>query len=103
MAHFHGNPASSAMTQVGSLLSVVAAAGPMLSEGLQAVVQDLAEHRYQVRYDDALSRAVHHGRQLRTVAEVAIARVSELEAEVASLRAACQQRQEVIQLLRGRA
>ena len=43
------------------------------------------------------------GRQLRTVAEVAISRVSELEAEVASLRAACQQRQEVIALLRGRA
>lgn len=103
MAHYHGNPASGAMMQVGSLLSVVAAAGPCLAEGLQAVVSDINQARYDARYNDALSSAVHHGRQLRTVAEVAISRVSELEAEVASLRAACQQRQEVIALLRGRA
>ena len=103
MAHYDGNPAFSAMVGVGSLLSVVAAAGPCLSEGLQAVASDINQARYDARYCDALARAVHHGRQLRTVAEIAISRVSELEAEVASLRAACQQRQDVIAILKGRA
>ena len=103
MAHYHDNPAASAMTQVGSLLSVVAAAGPCLAEGLQAAVQDIADHHYATRSQDALSRAVHHGRQLRTVAEVAIGRCNELELEVAALRAACAQRQEVIEVLMGRA
>lgn len=102
MAHYLGDPASSAMLGFGSVLSVVAAAGPCLSEGLQAVISDINQACNDTRYNDALSRAVHHGRQLRTVAEVAISRVNELEEEVASLRAACAQRQEVIRMLQGR-
>ncbi|MBL0375375.1 hypothetical protein JJB09_25520 [Rhizobium sp. KVB221] len=102
MAHYQGNPAAGVMMEVGSLLSVVAAVGPCLAEGIHAVASDISQARYESRYHDALSRAIQHGQQLQIVAEAAIERVGELEAEIAKLRDACAQRQEIIQMLAGR-
>lgn len=101
MTYNTSNPALGATIQTGALLSVVAVGGVALFEGLRAVLEDIGEQRYASQYHDALSRAVHHGRTLRTVAEVAVDRVGELEMEVAALRAACAQRQDVIDALVG--
>jgi hypothetical protein len=103
MRNFGGNPASSAACQTGAMMTVVAAGTAALFDSLQGIAQDLADQRYERSYIDALSRAKQHSRQLQTVAEFAITRVGELEAEVAALRAACAQRQEVVDMLMGRA
>lgn len=60
------------------------------------------EARYNRAYNDALGSAANHAAEMEDVARAAIHMVAELEAEVASLRAACRQRQEVIEILKAR-
>lgn len=100
---FSGNPAASVSCQLGSAMTVIAAASAGIMEDMIGAAREFRDHRYAKAYNDALSRAIDHGRQVQVVAEIAIERVGELEAEVASLRAACQQRQEALDYFRGRA
>jgi hypothetical protein len=100
---YSGNPAASASCQLGSGMMVVAAASAGMMGDMIDAAREFRDHRYAKAYNDALSRAVEHGRQVQVVAEIAIERVQELEAEVASLRATCQQRQEALDYFRGRA
>ena len=75
----------------------------MVSAGLRTELDAAAEARRHRAYGDALSAAVHHVDEMEDLARTAVGLVAELEAEVAQLRAACQQRQQVIDTLRGRA
>lgn len=74
--------------------------------GLMNAIGDAAdaarEARYNRAYNDALCAATDHAAEMEDVARVAVKMVAELEAEVASLRAACRQRQEVIDILKSR-
>lgn len=74
--------------------------------GLMNAIGDAAasarEGRYNRAYNDALGVAADHAAEMENVARVALRTVAELEAEVASLRAACRQRQEVIDVLMAR-
>ncbi|WP_234844162.1 hypothetical protein [Sinorhizobium meliloti] len=72
-----------------------------LGDGLAAA----REARYQARYDAALDTAITHAEQMQAMVRAALETIAKLEAENKSLRAACQQRQEVINVLktRGRA
>jgi hypothetical protein len=62
----------------------------------------MAHARRRHAYGDALSAATAHADDIEDIARTAVVMVAELEAEVASLRAACRQRQQVIDVLAGR-
>lgn len=74
--------------------------------GLMTAIGDAADAAREAlcnrAYNDALTAASDHAAEMEDVARVAVKMVAELEAEVASLRAACRQRQEVIDLLKRR-
>lgn len=52
--------------------------------------------------NDALAAAINHSEQMEAMARAAMEMLAELEAENGRLRAACQQRQEVIDILKTR-
>lgn len=104
MASF-GNPAySAAMGNAGGMM-VLAAAGVGLASAIGDGIAAAREASYQARYDDALTTAINHASEMEAMARESMRLVAELEAENKSLRAACRQRQEVIDILktRGRA
>ena len=86
---YHGNPAAHTSAQLSGMMGVVAV-GAVQAAGAARQVMIFQG------YADALSQAQAYAYEVAAVAEVAVARVSELEAEVARLKAACRQRQEVI-------
>ena len=55
------------------------------------------------RYEMSLGQAFQHADEMTGIASAAVQYAAELEQEVAQLRAACQQRQEVIEMLKVRA
>lgn len=104
MANFGAPAHTAAMGNAGGMM-ILAAGGVGLINALGDGLAAAAEARYQARYDDALTTAINHSREMEAMAREAMRLLAELEAENARLRAACQQRQEVIDLLktRGRA
>ena len=104
MANF-GSPAhQAAMGNLGGMMLV--AGGVMaLANGIGDALDAVADARRRHAYGDALSAATAHADQMEYIARTAVTMVAELEAEVASLRAACRQRQQVIDVLvaKGRA
>lgn len=102
MANF-GSPAHSAA--MGNLpgMMLVAGGAMCLARGISDALDAAAEARYRRQYHDALGAAATHARELEYVARVAVQLIAELEVEVAGLRTACAQRQEVIETLVGRA
>ena len=102
MANF-GNPAASAAVQQLPGMMFIASATVGLAQGLFDALDHVAEARHQRAYGDALGTATSHARDMEELARVAVGMVAELEAEVASLREACRQRQDVIVALSGRA
>ncbi|WP_331373353.1 hypothetical protein [Sinorhizobium chiapasense] len=102
MANF-GNPAfGAAMGNAGGMALIAAGAVGLASaigDGLAAA----AEARYQGRYNDALTTAINHAGEMEAMARKAMELLAELEAENHRLRAACRQRQEVIDLLKAKA
>lgn len=99
--HF-GSPAhQAAMGNLPGMMLI--AAGTMgLAQGLFSALDGIAEARYQRAHYDALGAATTHAHEMENLARAAVLAVAELEAEVASLRAACAQRQDVIDLLKAR-
>lgn len=101
MRNYDGNPAATTAGELSGLMSVVAVGAMHAMEGMR---QSNAAHREASiahRYADALREAQTYAWEVKTIAEVAIQRVHELEAEVAELRAACQQRQGLIDRMRA--
>ncbi|MBP2235343.1 hypothetical protein J2Z31_001835 [Sinorhizobium kostiense] len=85
-------------------MAVLAAGAVGLANAIGDGLAAAAEARYNVRYEDALSRAVAHADEMEAMAREAMRLLAKLEAENARLYAACKQRQEVIDLLKkGRA
>ncbi|ANL28679.1 hypothetical protein AMC90_CH02880 [Rhizobium phaseoli] len=101
MANF-GNPAYSAATGNAAGMAVLATAGVGLAHAIGDGIAAAARARYERRYDDALSAATSHADTMELLARTSMQMVAELEAEVARLRAACRQRQEVIDVLKAR-
>ena len=89
-------PASNAAIQNGALLAVVGAGAMRMASAAREVALERREASIFQGYADALSDAQTYAFEVQAIAEAAIARVHELEAEVASLKAACRQRQAVI-------
>ena len=99
MANF-GNPAYGAAMGNAAGMMLIAGGGMSLTQGLLAGLDAAAEARRQHAYGDALSAAIDHADEMEDLARTAVGLVAELEAEVDQLRAACQQRQQVIDTLR---
>ncbi|WP_026612854.1 hypothetical protein [Ensifer aridi] len=99
----YGNPAfGAAMGNAGGMALIAAGAVGLASaigDGLAAA----AEARYNARYDDALTMAINHAREMEAMARAAMEMLAELEADNKRLRAACQQRQAYIDRIKGRA
>lgn len=89
---------------VGNLagMMLIGAGAVSLVNAIGDAADAAREARYNRAYNDALTAAYDHAAEMEDVARVAVRMVAELEAEVASLRAACRQRQEVIDLLKAR-
>lgn len=104
MANF-GSPAHTAAMGNAAGMMVLAAGAVGLASAIGDGIAAAREARYAQRYDDALSTAINHASSMETMAREAMRLLAELEAENKSLRAACRQRQEVIDILktRGRA
>ncbi len=104
MANF-GNPAYSAAAGNMAGMAVIAGAAVGFASAIGAAIDAAANVRRERAYYDALGAASAHAADMEEMARTAAEMVAELEAEVASLRRACRQRQEVIDLLsaRGRA
>lgn len=99
----HGSPAhSAAMGNVPGMM-LIAGGALCLARGVSDALDAIAEARYRRQYHDALGAASAHAQELENVARVAVQLIAELEVEVAGLRTACAQRQEVIETLVGRA
>lgn len=103
MAYNNSNPAYSAAMGNVAGMAVIAAGAVGLANAIGDGLAAAAEARYNARYDDALSRATAHANEMEAMAREAMRLLAELETENASLRAACQQRQEVIDLLKAKA
>lgn len=101
MANF-GNPAfGAAMGNAGGMM-LLAAGGVGLASALGDALAAAREACYQARYDDALSIAISHAEQMEAMIRSAHDMLAKMEAENKNLRAACQQRQEVINVLKAR-
>lgn len=101
MANF-GNPAYSAAMGNMAGMALIAGAAVSAAGAIGAALDAAAEARRERAYYDALGAAKAHAADMEDFARTAVEMVAELEAEVASLRRACRQRQEVIDLLSAR-
>ncbi len=100
------------MARFGNANSVVAAnaAGMMclgsgvmsVALGLGAAFDAATDALREVRYTQSLGDAMAHANEMAAIASAAIDYTAQLEQEIASLRAACAQRQEVIDLMKAR-
>jgi hypothetical protein len=97
-----GSPARTAAMGNAAGMMVLAAAGVGLANAIGDGIAAAARARYEQRYDDALSAATNHADNLEGLARTAMTMLAELEAENARLRAACNQRQQVIAALKAR-
>lgn len=101
MANF-GSPAHSAVMGNVAGMMLIAGAGVGLINAIGDAAAAAREARYNHAYGDALASATAHADEMEDLARTAVGMVAELEAEVAGLRAACRQRQEVIDILKSR-
>lgn len=101
MANF-GSPAHQAVLGNAPGMMLIAAGAMGLAQGLFDALDGIAEAKYQQAHYDALGAATAHAHDMEDLARAAVLAVAELEAEVASLRAACVQRQDVIDILKAR-
>ena len=98
MANF-GNPAASAA--MGNLPGMMMLAGGVasLAQGVFDGLDAANDALYARRYGDALHAATMHAHDMERIACASVNVIAQLEAEVASLREACAQRQEAIKYL----
>lgn len=93
-------PASAASAQMTGMMAVVASGAMHMVDGMRHAGAQAREASVHQGYADALQNAQAYAYEVAAIAEAAVARVTELQAEVASLRAACRQRQQVIDSFR---
>ncbi|MBB3314638.1 hypothetical protein FHT77_000480 [Rhizobium sp. BK181] len=98
----YGSPAHTAAMGNAAGMLVLAGAGVGLANAIGDGLAAAARVRYERRYDDALSAATSHAETMEALARTSMEMVAELEADNARLRAACRQRQEVIDILKAR-
>ncbi|MDE8762631.1 hypothetical protein PZB21_26025 [Rhizobium sp. CBK13] len=101
MANF-GSPAHTAAMGNAAGMLVLAGAGVGLANAIGDGLTAAARARYERRYDDALSAATNHADNMEGLARLAMTMLAELEGENSRLRAACAQRQQALNALRGR-
>ncbi|APO66745.1 hypothetical protein IE4872_CH01094 [Rhizobium gallicum] len=101
MASF-GSPAYTAAMGNGAGMMILAAGGVGLVNAIGDGIAAARQARYERRYDDALCTAIDHAGQMEAIARAAMEMLAELEAENGRLRAACRQRQDVINTLKAR-
>lgn len=89
------------MGNLGGMM-LIAGGAMALTNGISDALDAVADARRRRAYGDALSAATAHAAQMEDIARTAVTMVAELEAEVVSLRAACRQRQQVIEVLAAR-
>lgn len=97
-----GSPAHTAAMGNAAGMAVLAAAGVGLVNAIGDGLAAAREARYQARYNDALDTAICHAEQMEVMARTAMELLAELESENHRLRAACRQRQEVIDLIKSK-
>jgi hypothetical protein len=100
MRHYRSCPASAASAQITGMFGVVAAGAMHMVDGMRAAGAQAREASVHQSYADALSEAQAYAYEVAAIAEAAVARVNELQAENARLKAACRQRQQVIDSFR---
>lgn len=98
----YGSPAHTAAMGNAAGMLVLAGAGVGLANAIGDGLAAAARARNERRYDDALSAATSHADTMEALARTSMKMVAELEADNARLRAACRQRQEVIDVLKAR-
>jgi hypothetical protein len=96
MRQYRSCPASAVSSQMTGMAAVMAVGAMNMVDGMRAAGAQAREASVHQSYADALSDAQAYAYEVAAIAEAAIARVNELQREVASLRAACRQRQAVI-------
>lgn len=101
MHRAHSCPATNAAVQMTGLMAVVADGVMRMTEAAQEAGRQAREESIFQGYADALQSAKTHAAEMEVIATHAVRRVTDLEAECARLRAACVQRQEVIEALVG--
>lgn len=101
MASF-GNPAYGAVLGNAAGMAVIAAGTVGLASAIGDALDAAREARYQARYNNALDTAISHAEQMQAMARAALETIAKLEGENKRLRAACQQRQDVINFLKNR-
>ncbi|ACP24368.1 hypothetical protein NGR_c05750 [Sinorhizobium fredii NGR234] len=101
MANF-GAPAHTAALGNAAGMMIIAAGALGLANAVGDGLRAAKEARYQARYNDALDTAISHAEQMEALARTAMELLAELEGDNKRLRAACRQRQEVIDLLKAR-
>jgi len=99
MANF-GNPAYSAAVGNAGGMMVLAAGAVGLASAIGDGIAAAREARYQACYDDALTKAMNHADEMTAMARAAMELLAEMEAENVRLRAACQQRQAYIDVMK---
>lgn len=90
-----------AMSNLGGMM-VIGAGAASLAQGIFDCLDAAREVRRERAYYDALGAASHHAGEVEQMALIAVRMVAELEAEVAQLREACSQSQDVIDVLMSR-
>ncbi|RDJ11259.1 hypothetical protein [Rhizobium grahamii] len=97
-----GAPAHNAALGNAAGMMVIAAGAVGLANAIGDGLNAAKEVRYQARYNDALETAINHASQMEAMARSALELLAALESENHSLRAACRQRQQVIDILKRR-
>lgn len=100
MRHYRSCPASNVSSQMTGIAAVAAVGAMNMVDGMRAAGAQARDASVHQSYADALSEAQAYAYEVAAIAEAAVARVNELQAENASLRAACRQRQAVIDSFR---
>lgn len=99
MANFSAPAHNAAIGNLAGMM-VVPTAGVGLAMAIGDALSAARDARYEYAYGDALGNATEHAHRMENIARVSIDIVAKLEAQVKSLRAACEQRQEVIDILK---
>ena len=98
MANF-GNPAAAAAMGNAAGMMLLAGGAMSIAQGIFDSLDAANDALYARRYGDALHAATLHAHEMERIACASVTLVAQLETEVASLRTACAQRQEVIEYL----
>ena len=96
MRHRNYCPASAVSSQMTGMAAVAAVGVMNMVDSMRAAGIEAREASVHQSYANALQSAQAYAYEVAAIAEAAIARANELQREVASLRAACRQRQQVI-------